>query len=273
MSWNAQERKHLRAGRKPKGICLKHPGRYVLCFWLKFLLFSVFLLNHTVLCSLLSLNRSNIFLKKKIQVLASFMSIFFLTWSIDLSFIKTIFVQFKARENSLLKEKREVEERLAKEKAFLEKENFQIFNDLQKANEQRAEMENKLLQTNSLLEQLKQLQGQLQREKEDALREAEEMRKLYGNSNFISAGAGEVSLTEFSYSDIQEATNNFDESREIGHGGCASVYMGFLRHTTVAIKKFNREGIVGEKEFNDEVIFSNFKCKLICMGGNMCLNL
>ncbi|PUZ69636.1 hypothetical protein GQ55_2G126500 [Panicum hallii var. hallii] len=160
---------------------------------------------------------------------------------------------FKARENSLLKEKREVEERLAKEKAFLEKENFQIFNDLQKANEQRAEMENKLLQTNSLLEQLKQLQGQLQREKEDALREAEEMRKLYGNSNFISAGAGEVSLTAFSYSEIQEATNNFDESREIGHGGCASVYMGFLRHTTVAIKKFNREGIVGEKEFNDEV--------------------
>lgn len=158
---------------------------------------------------------------------------------------------FKARENSLLKEKREVEERLAKEKAFLEKENFQIFNDLQKANEQRAEMENKLLQTNSLLEQLRQLQGELQREKEDALREAEEMHKLYGNSNVISAG--QVSLSEFSYSEIQEATNNFDESREIGRGGCASVYKGFLRHTTVAIKKFNREGIVGEKEFNDEV--------------------
>jgi len=181
------------------------------------------------------------------------------------------FVQFKARENSLLKEKREVEERLAKEKAVLEKKNFQIFNDLQKANEQRAEMENKLLQTNSLLEQLRQLQGELQREKEDALREAEEMHKLYGNNNVISAG--QVSLSEFSYSEIQEATNNFDESREIGRGGCASVYKGFLRHTTVAIKKFNREGIVGEKEFNDEVIFSNFKCKLICMGQNMYLNL
>ncbi|RCV10773.1 hypothetical protein SETIT_2G135400v2 [Setaria italica] len=158
---------------------------------------------------------------------------------------------FKARENSLLKEKREVDERLNKEKAFLEKENFQIFNELQKANEQRADLENKLLQTNSLLEQLQQLQGELQREKEDALREAEEMRKLYGNSDFISAG--EVSLTEFSYSEIQEATKNFDESMEIGHGGCASVYKGFLRHTTVAIKKFNREGIVGEREFNDEV--------------------
>ena len=212
------------------------------------------------------------FLKmQKIQVLASFIRIFFLKWSIDLSCMKFFFVQFKARENSLLKEKREVEERLAKEKAFLEKENFQIFNDLQKANEQRAEMENKLLQTNSLLEQLQQLQGELQREKEDALREAEEMHKLYGNSNVISAG--QVSLSEFSYSEIQEATNNFDESREIGRGGCASVYKGFLRHTTVAIKKFNREGIVGEKEFNDEVIFSNFKCKLICMGQNMYLNL
>ncbi|CAN6214029.1 unnamed protein product [Urochloa humidicola] len=158
---------------------------------------------------------------------------------------------FKARENSLLKEKREVEERLNKEKAFLEKENFQISNELQKAKEQMAVLENKLLQTNSLLEQLQQLQGELQREKEDALREAEEMRKLYGNINFISAGG--VSLTEFSYSEIQDATNNFDESMEIGHGGCASVYKGFLRHTTVAIKKFNREGIVGEREFNDEV--------------------
>lgn len=170
-------------------------------------------------------------------------------------------MQFKTRENSLLKEKREVEERLSKEKSFLEKENIQRFNELQKANEQRAQLENKLLQTNSLLEQLQQLQGELQREKEDALREAEEMRKLYGNRDFISAG--EVSLTEFSYSEIQEATKNFDESMEIGHGGCASVYKGFLRHTTVAIKKFNREGIVGEREFNDEVIFSKFKCRLI----------
>lgn len=195
----------------------------------------------------------------------------FLTWSIDLSCIKLISVQFKARENSIFKEKREVEERLEKEKAFLEKENFQIFNELQKANEQRAELENKLLQTNSLLEQLQQLQGELQCQKEDALREAEEMHRLYDNNELISPG--EVSLTEFSYSEIQEATNNFDESREIGHGGCASVYKGFLRHTTVAIKKFNREGIVGEKEFNDEVICFNFKCKFICMGGNMYLNL
>jgi len=180
------------------------------------------------------------------------MSNFFLNLSTNLSCLQIIFLQSKARENSLRKEKKEVEEKLTKEKSILEKEKLQIYNELQKANEQRAQLENKLLQTNSLLEELQQLQGELQREKEDALREVEEMRKLYSNRNFASAG--EVSLTEFSYSEIEEATNNFDGSREIGQGGCASVYRGFLRQTTVAIKKFNREGAVGEKEFNDEVI-------------------
>ncbi|WVZ63195.1 hypothetical protein U9M48_012848 [Paspalum notatum var. saurae] len=158
---------------------------------------------------------------------------------------------FKARETSLGKEKKEVEERLSREKSILEKEKVQVYNELQKANEQKVELENMLIQTHSLLEELQQLQGEMQRDKEDALREAEEMCRLSGNRNFGSDC--EVCLTEFSYSEIQEATNNFDESMEIGQGGCASVYKGFLRHTTVAIKKFNREGIVGEKEFNDEV--------------------
>lgn len=94
LSWNAQERKDLRAGRKPKGSCLKLPGWYGLCFML-------FLLNH-------------------IDIGSTLYHIF-LTWSIDLSCIKLISVQFKARENSIFKEKREVEERLEKEKAFLEK--------------------------------------------------------------------------------------------------------------------------------------------------------
>ncbi|KAK3132612.1 hypothetical protein QOZ80_6AG0525170 [Eleusine coracana subsp. coracana] len=160
-------------------------------------------------------------------------------------------MMFKTRENLLRKEKNEVEERLTREKAILEKENFVIYTELQKAKEQRAEMENKLLQTNSLLEELQQLQGELQREKEDTLREVEEMRKVNGDITLRSAG--EVALTEFSYSEIKEATNNFDAFNEIGHGGCASVYKGFLRHTNAAIKKFNREGVIGEKEFNDEV--------------------
>ncbi|XP_073356621.1 U-box domain-containing protein 33 isoform X1 [Aegilops tauschii subsp. strangulata] len=160
-------------------------------------------------------------------------------------------MMFKARESSLRKEKKEVEERLTKEKADLEKEHFHVCNELQKANEQRAELESKLLQTNALMEELQQLQVELQREKDHAVKEAEEMRQTNGNSVFGSTSA--VALTEFSYTEIEEATDNFDDSKKIGSGGCGTVYKGFLRHTTVAIKKFNREGTTGDKEFNDEV--------------------
>lgn len=160
-------------------------------------------------------------------------------------------MMFKARESSLRKEKKEAEERLTREKIDLEKEHLHVCNELQKANEERAELESKLLQTNALMEELRQMQAELQREKDHAVKEAEEMRQTIGNSVFGPTSA--VTLTEFSYTEIKEATDNFDDSKKIGSGGCGTVYKGFLRHTTVAIKKFNREGTTGDKEFNDEV--------------------
>ncbi|XP_020200568.1 U-box domain-containing protein 70-like [Aegilops tauschii subsp. strangulata] len=121
-------------------------------------------------------------------------------------------MMFKARENALRKEKKEVEDRLTKENTGLRKEHLYICKELQKANEQRAEPEN----------------------------------SVFGPTS-------DVALTEFSYAEINEATANFDDCKKIGVGGCATVYKGFLRHTTVAIKKFNREGATGDNEFNDEV--------------------
>uniref|UniRef100_A0ACD5W2Y3 Uncharacterized protein n=1 Tax=Avena sativa TaxID=4498 RepID=A0ACD5W2Y3_AVESA len=156
-------------------------------------------------------------------------------------------IMFKARENSLRKEKKEVEERLTRENTGLEKEHIHICRELQKANEQREELENKFLQANSLMEEL-------QLEKDHAVRQAEEMRQIIDNIVLRSTNA----LTEFSYEEIKEATNNFDDSKQIGKGGCGSVYKGILRHTTVAIKKFHCEGTAVEKEFNDEVMFHTF---------------
>uniref|UniRef100_A0A0E0M4R4 RING-type E3 ubiquitin transferase n=1 Tax=Oryza punctata TaxID=4537 RepID=A0A0E0M4R4_ORYPU len=158
---------------------------------------------------------------------------------------------FRARENSLCKEKIAIEERLTREKASLEKEHLQIYNELQKANEQIMELERRLMDANSLMQELHTVQGELQREKDNAVKEAEKMSQI--NCNNVSCSTGAVALTEFTYTEIKEATNDFNESKMIGHGGCGSVYKGFLRHTTVAIKKFNREGTTGEKEFDDEV--------------------
>ena len=102
-----------------------------------------------------------------------------------LSSKKPVLLQFKARETSLCKEKKDVEERLNREKTGLEKEHIRICNELQKANEQRAELENKLLQANSLMKELKELQAELQREKDYADRQAEKMRQIIGNTTWL----------------------------------------------------------------------------------------
>ena len=177
------------------------------------------------------------------------MEIVYVRWCTCLSTKPIVFLQSKAQENSLRREKNELEERLTREKAGLEKERLHLYNELQKANEQRAELENELLQANSLMEEL-------QREKEHVVKQAEEMRQTNGSgaSVFGSTSTSAIVLTDFSYAEIKEATNNFDASKKIGEGGCGSVYKGFLRHTTVAIKKLNSEGARGDQEFNDEVI-------------------
>ncbi|XP_048574004.1 U-box domain-containing protein 70-like, partial [Triticum urartu] len=167
-------------------------------------------------------------------------------------------LQFMARENALRKEKTEVEERLGRENTGLRKEHLQICNELHKANEKRAELEEMLLQKNYLVAELEQSQGELQREKDHVTKQVEQMCQANSSSVFVFGSASTtttsaIPLTEFSHMEIKEATANFDDSKKIGQGGCGTVYKGFLRHTTVAVKRLNREGTTGDKEFNDEV--------------------
>ncbi|KAG5251566.1 hypothetical protein OIU76_007779 [Salix suchowensis] len=60
-------------------------------------------------------------------------------------------------------------------------------------------------------------------------------------------------LSVFSFSEIQEATYNFDPSVKIGEGGYGDIYKGLLRHTPVAIKMLNPESMQGHAEFKQEV--------------------
>lgn len=62
-----------------------------------------------------------------------------------------------------------------------------------------------------------------------------------------------VSVTEFSYREIKEATNKFDYSRKIGEGRFARVYMGSLRSTDVAIKIARLGGSMFEDPINLQV--------------------
>ncbi|CAN4100400.1 unnamed protein product [Withania somnifera] len=60
--------------------------------------------------------------------------------------------------------------------------------------------------------------------------------------------------TSFTHSDILKATWNFSNDRIIGRGGFGIVYRGVLPDgREVAIKKLQREGIEGEREFRAEM--------------------
>lgn len=60
--------------------------------------------------------------------------------------------------------------------------------------------------------------------------------------------------TAFTYSDILKATGKFSDDRIIGKGGFGTVYRGMLPDgREVAVKKLQREGIEGEREFMAEM--------------------
>lgn len=58
---------------------------------------------------------------------------------------------------------------------------------------------------------------------------------------------------EYSYEDMEAATNCFAEDNQIGEGGYGAVYKGKLHHTTVAIKVLKKGGVQGPQEFQQEV--------------------
>ncbi|CAL9074139.1 unnamed protein product [Musa textilis] len=167
-----------------------------------------------------------------------------------------------------MKQRKEIEERLSKEKREMEelrKQQNEMFEALQKADKQKAtleqqvidsnriirDLENKLSDAHFLLISLQSEYVELRRERDDAIKKAEELhQKLEEMATSIQ---GEESFFEFSYSELEKATSNFDDSLKIGEGGYGSVYKGTLGQKTVAIKKLNSEGMQGQKEFHKEI--------------------
>ncbi|CAM8982988.1 unnamed protein product [Rhodiola kirilowii] len=72
----------------------------------------------------------------------------------------------------------------------------------------------------------------------------------------------EHNLRVFSYSEMKEATNRFDRMLKLGEGGFGSVYKGLIKPADgvgepffVAIKKLNKNGLQGHKQWLAEVHF------------------
>ncbi|KAK6250014.1 hypothetical protein SCA6_004019 [Theobroma cacao] len=77
-----------------------------------------------------------------------------------------------------------------------------------------------------------------------------------GSSPWLSDTVKVIRLdkTAFTHADILKATGNFSEDRILGQGGFGTVYRGVLPDgREVAVKKLQRDGIEGEKEFRAEM--------------------
>ncbi|WOL17350.1 U-box domain-containing protein 33-like isoform X1 [Canna indica] len=168
------------------------------------------------------------------------------------------------------KQRKEIEARVSQQNREIEKlrqQRDEMFEDLQKEHEKRVTVElqladskhttkggeNKLSDAYYLLNSLKHENEELRRELDEAVQEAKQLRRKIEEKAATASTHGTEHFSEFSYSELEQATNKFDSALKIGEGGYGSVYKGVLHQKTVAIKMLNSQGIQGEKEFHKEV--------------------
>ncbi|KAM7257473.1 hypothetical protein ACFE04_013214 [Oxalis oulophora] len=82
----------------------------------------------------------------------------------------------------------------------------------------------------------------------NALKEATEIKRMMS-----SLAAKNLSYRRYSIEEIEEATENFAESRKIGEGGYGPVYKCILDHTHVAVKVLRPDASQGRSQFQQEV--------------------
>lgn len=112
------------------------------------------------------------------------------------------------------------------------------------------ELEEKIIQAVELLIRFKEKRDMLLIERDIAVKRAHQFRELVKEDEAYS----HISQSfNFSFSDIIEATQNFEPSLKMGDGRFGSVYKGIIRHTKIAIRMLPSCGSQSDPEFNREV--------------------
>ncbi|XP_075667949.1 U-box domain-containing protein 33-like [Castanea sativa] len=167
-----------------------------------------------------------------------------------------------------LKCKKEMEKVLAKQRAELEKVKHvrdQVMRELKISQNQRSLFESQVKESHQSVKGLemrimsvlelsqiyKRERDEMQMERDTALKEVEELRRMQGV--VASCTCMPQFFSEFTFSEIKEATRNFDPSLIIGQGGYGNIFKCFLRCTQVAIKVLLPGSSQGPSEFHQEV--------------------
>ena len=142
-------------------------------------------------------------------------------------------------------QRKEIEEALIKGKEEVE----MVKNQRDQLIEEFRNSQEQIILLKSQLPNLQKERDKFKMERDNALKEAEELRR---NQAEASRHLPQF-FSEYSLSEIEEATNGFDESLKIGQGGLGSICKGCLHQTKVAIKRLESQGLQGPSEFRMEV--------------------
>ncbi|XP_012090232.1 U-box domain-containing protein 32 isoform X1 [Jatropha curcas] len=176
----------------------------------------------------------------------------------------------KALEKLCIKEislRKEMEEELARENEVVERTQNQcdeFIEEVQMVQEQKSVLESQLSECNCMVKDLeekiisavellisfKAKRDAARIEYENAMREVIRLRKL-AKMETVSFSKSEI--LEFSFMEINEATQEFDPSWKIGEGRYGIVYKGILRHVHVAIKMLPSYGSHTQLDFQNGV--------------------
>ncbi|TVU27653.1 hypothetical protein EJB05_19149 [Eragrostis curvula] len=156
--------------------------------------------------------------------------------------------------------RKEVEEMLARERAAMERDRQELddmLEQIQKVNDRSNELEVQIVSSERMMSDLEAKLSESYSILDTLRRERQQQGGDPATATECEARDGDhhgVSLLRFSYSELDEATNHFDESARIdggGGGGRGKVYRGDLRNMAVAVKVFSRDVAV-----QDEARFS-----------------
>ncbi|KAJ0100351.1 hypothetical protein Patl1_20150 [Pistacia atlantica] len=164
--------------------------------------------------------------------------------------------QRKELEELLAREQQEVEtvknqhDKVVKELQIVKGQKSLLESQLAESHCMAKELEEKIISAVELLISFKQKRDELRIECGNAKRRVNELKKPV---KIEAASFCRPGLLEFSFMEVNEATNNFDPAWKIGEGRYGSVYRGVLCHLHVAIKMLPSYGSQSYLNFQNEV--------------------
>ncbi|KAK9757933.1 hypothetical protein RND81_01G195500 [Saponaria officinalis] len=131
------------------------------------------------------------------------------------------------------------------------------------------DLEGGIISNMELLQISEEERNALKIERDSVLKTAEE---LFNQSADAANETPESKFfTTLTFSDIEEATNQFDPSQQLWDGGNRCTYRGVLSCTPVTVKIWHPEGIHGPEDFRREVeILSKFRHPNVVTGMGVC---